>query len=389
MHRPTYPSALYPTSYHPVSYPTSYHPVSYPSLPYPVMRSSPVFVPSTATLPLTVRPASSSSSSSSSSVATIDKNAVILVASATAKNLSKEIVEELLNAGYKVRAFTSDGTKPAIEHLKAIGAEIFVGNLSDYESCVKACTGVAGVIAVLAPSVEASLTSQANLLKAAIECKVQRFIPAQWGFDSEVMRSDGDYCVLSPAVHEFLTKHLIPSGMKYTVIIAGGFMDTWLPILGCLPDEPSPPSRVRLIGKGNVPSFFNADRDIAKVAARAILDPRVVNKTIVADFNFVSQEGIIREWEKVSGKTVQRSYMTRKELDEHITNSQANPAAFFSMLMGQLIRLTFDDFWPQRSLQYKPQPRLRVSQLYPDLVGTTVTQWMQQYHEKTKASNPQ
>lgn len=68
----------------------------------------------------------------------------------------------------------------------------------------------------------------------------------------------------------------------------------------------------------------NAKEDIVTYAAKALTDPRTINKRVIIcpEANKASQNDLIALWEHISGKQVTKNFMSNKELDKQIQGRQ-------------------------------------------------------------------
>ncbi|WP_462267277.1 SDR family NAD(P)-dependent oxidoreductase [Mucilaginibacter sp.] len=108
----------------------------------------------------------------------------ILVAGATG-SLGEKICRELIKRGAAVKAVvrTATANTEKVKELQALGVSIIQIDFSDTASLATACTDVSCVVSALAGLYEAVVTAQSQLLAAAIEAGVPRFIPSDFCTD--------------------------------------------------------------------------------------------------------------------------------------------------------------------------------------------------------------
>jgi len=108
---------------------------------------------------------------------------IILVAGATG-SLGEKICRELQTRGANVRALIRPESNPEkTEALKEAGIETLVVDFSNSSQLAAACSGVSCVVSALAGLKETIVEVQTQLLDAAVEAGVPRFIPSDFCTD--------------------------------------------------------------------------------------------------------------------------------------------------------------------------------------------------------------
>lgn len=108
---------------------------------------------------------------------------IILVAGATG-SLGEKICRELQTRGANVRALIRPESNPEkTEALKEAGIETLVVDFSNSSQLAAACSGVSCVVSALAGLKETIVGVQTQLLDAAVEAGVPRFIPSDFCTD--------------------------------------------------------------------------------------------------------------------------------------------------------------------------------------------------------------
>ncbi len=76
-----------------------------------------------------------------------------------------------------------------------------------------------------------------------------------------------------------------------------------------------------------IAGFSNKREDIAAYVAKTLDDPRTVNKRLIVapPKNRTTQLDLIRTWERVSGQSVKRTYMSAEEIETGIQGVIATP----------------------------------------------------------------
>ncbi|RUS13554.1 hypothetical protein BC937DRAFT_95139, partial [Endogone sp. FLAS-F59071] len=105
---------------------------------------------------------------------------------------------------------------------------------------------------------------------------------------------------------------LYASGLNYTIVNTGGFYQHWVTRLGNLGMGEVGPV-VIVYGEGKQPANFVDIADVASYVARAVVDPRLENKKLWTDNKVATQLEIIEIWEKVTGRQVQKKFVSKEE----------------------------------------------------------------------------
>jgi uncharacterized protein YbjT (DUF2867 family) len=176
--------------------------------------------------------------------------------------------------------------------------EIVKGSLEDYTSLVKACEGMDVVIS----AVGGELIQQVELINAATDTKVQRFIPSDFGLDPGIAGQGS--CLLfdmKAQIHQVVKD----SGLNYTFIYSNGFIELWAYSLGQV-GLMGPPDEVEIYGEGNVKLSVTSVQDIARITIATVDDPRTRNMKLAIVSNVITQAELIQLWEEITGKSIKR-----------------------------------------------------------------------------------
>jgi len=108
---------------------------------------------------------------------------LIVVAGATG-NLGMKICRELIRKGGKVKALVRKGTsQDKLNELQNLGADVVQADMSDHQELTIACAGASCVVSALAGLRDVIVEVQSNLLDAAVNAGVPRFIPSDFCTD--------------------------------------------------------------------------------------------------------------------------------------------------------------------------------------------------------------
>jgi uncharacterized protein YbjT (DUF2867 family) len=205
-------------------------------------------------------------------------NSTVLVAGATGY-LGSEICRQLTEKNKKVKALvrvTSDVNKVA--RLKTLGIETVEGDLKDKDSLKNALRGVSAVISTVSSTLSRQEgdsiqtvddEGQNNLIDAAIRAGVSHFVfisfcimPGEFPLQTAKRKAE---------------KHLMESGLNYTILRPTYFMEVWLsPALGF--DYPN--AKATIYGEGKSRISWIAIKDVASFAVAALDNPAARNKII-------------------------------------------------------------------------------------------------------------
>lgn len=281
----------------------------------------------------------------------------ILLAGPTG-NLGPHLAKALKNNGKDVFALVRPKTMAdpgKILPLKELGVHLVEGDLNDQPSLEKACKGMDAVISAVGGN---EIQLQENLLNAAIKAGVKRFMPSEFGLDP--LACERGTCLLFDAKAGF-QKKLKASGMDYTMFYTNGFMEFWAFGLGELGNSPDS-GHVTVFGSGNVNASMTGLPDIARFTVALLDDPEMKNREARLTTNEMTQEALIRLWEKISDSTVQRMKVTESELNAKIQKAQTE-SDFSTLIPAQLHR----SVWVYGETMHKRPDVLEATRLYPDL----------------------
>lgn len=232
---------------------------------------------------------------------------MILVVGATG-SLGRQVVKKLLHKGESVRAMTRDRSKA--DDLKARGAHIILGDLTDPESLEFAVRGASAVVAAAHSMLgRGSNSSEAvddsghrALIDAAKAAGVHHFVY------TSVVGAAPDHPIDFWRTKSRIERYLTESGMKYTVIRPTAFMEihAW-ELLG---KAVAAGKRVRMFGPGKNPRNFVAADDVASAVVLALRIPELRGQTLeVGGPENLSGRDVIATFEKVSGRRAKVSAM--------------------------------------------------------------------------------
>jgi uncharacterized protein YbjT (DUF2867 family) len=207
--------------------------------------------------------------------------------------------ETLLAGGHSVRAIVRDKAKGA--RLAALGAELFVADLSDQAALSAAVRGARGVFLLSPPDLGAKdfIGERQRLTGRQIETLTAAKVPHVVFLSSvgaQLPRGTGP--ILSAHNAE---EQLRASGLAATFVRAAYFVENWGAVANAVRTD------------GVLPSFIAADQrvpavatvDIGKTVAQALLDgPRGVRVIELSGPQDVSPNDVAAAFSRISGKPV-------------------------------------------------------------------------------------
>jgi nucleoside-diphosphate-sugar epimerase len=195
-----------------------------------------------------------------------DNNNLIVLAGATGA-LGNRIAVHLLNAGAKVRALVRSGTPVSdVKKLHELGARTVTVDFSDLSELTSACTGGACVVSALSGLRDVIVDLQSNLLKAAVDSGVPRFIPSDYCIDyTKLFAGHNRNLDVRREFMEIADK----APIRVTSILNGMFMDL---LTGQAPVILFKIRRIFFWGNDNQLMDFTTMDDTASFTAAAALD---------------------------------------------------------------------------------------------------------------------
>jgi uncharacterized protein YbjT (DUF2867 family) len=243
---------------------------------------------------------------------------MILVVGATGL-LGGRIVRKLLDQGKDVRILVRpdspceelalQGMATSAQSLIEAGAKPVSGDLKDYASLEKAVEGVDTVLTTAVSTLRdfdlenVDLKGTKNLIDAARNAGVKHFI-----YTSAII-SDPNSSVPLPKIKGLCEQYLIESGLPYTILAPGIFMEIWIPMVVGMPLKAGMP--VSLFGKGENRHSYVAIDDVASFGAAAVDNPKAMNQKILiggpASYSWTEVVGFVG---KALGKKLPINYLS-------------------------------------------------------------------------------
>jgi len=223
-------------------------------------------------------------------------------------NLGSAVARRLLADGYPVRALVRSPEKG--ETLRALGAEIVIGDLREPASLSRACQGAEQVVAaahsMLGRGRDASkfvdLQGHKDLIDVAVAAGVQHFVY------TSIYPCSGFDCVPFFRMKQQVEGYLQASDLPHTIVRPTAFMESHAeqfigkPILET--------GKVSLFGRGDNPRNFVAAEDVAQVIVMALADPALRGGVVdVGGPENLANMDVVRLYERLAGRPARVSHV--------------------------------------------------------------------------------
>jgi uncharacterized protein YbjT (DUF2867 family) len=244
-------------------------------------------------------------------------------------NLGPAILNALLAKSYAVTVFS----RTTSSYAPPTGVKLVKTDLT-VESLTKELKGQDAVVSVVA---SAALLSQKTIIDAAIAAGVSRFIPSEFGSDTQVpgilehVPIFGHKLEVLAYLDEAVKKN---PGFSYTAIANGGFFD-WGLAVGFLGID-AKAKKATLYDEGNT-LFGTTNLATVGVAVAAVLSKpkETENKYLYISDAIVSQKSLLEAFEKQTGSKFEVSYKSSAEVTKQ--GWEALNAGDFNAALGLII----------------------------------------------------
>ena len=220
---------------------------------------------------------------------------VTVLAGATGR-LGGLIARSLRDRGARVRAIVRPGTAPGKAlHLRQSGVAIAEADYGDGEQLARACEGGSCVVSALAGLRDVIVDAQTQLLEAAVDAGVRRFIPSDFAIDFYKMPDGGNRNL--DLRREFGAR-LDAARISATSVLNGMFADL---LTGQAPFIVGRIRRVVYWEDADQPMDFTTIQDTAAYTAAAALD-RLTPRFLRIAGDVVTARDLAEIASSVSGK---------------------------------------------------------------------------------------
>ncbi|MBH8578342.1 aromatic alcohol reductase [Nostocaceae cyanobacterium CENA369] len=260
----------------------------------------------------------------------------VMVAGATGM-LGTKIVSALLDKGnIDVRAMvrslndSNAENRQKIEAMKAKGAAIALGDVMQPQTLLPTCAGVDVVVSAIGNS-EVTVPGQKNLIDAAKQQGVKRFIPSDYSVDYRKLDyGDNDNLDKRKDVFEYLQL----MGLEYTLVLNGMFMD----FIAYMPLFDLEHQTFQYWGDGEMPMDFTTTDDTAKYVAEAVSDPGLANTALEVAGDTLTPKQFKATYEAATGtKLTEKQLGSVADFQAWITAKKASASSLEEYVYHQYI----------------------------------------------------
>ena len=225
----------------------------------------------------------------------------ILIAGATGM-MGMKIGHALVDKpGVTIRLLVRN-THKARQKLKDLikaGAQLIQGDLNEPKSLDAACQGVDAIISTVQGDHDVIVTGQLDLLRAAEQAGVRRFIPSDYAFDSFRLDEGDNY---NADLRRAFATMLQQSSVSHTFVFNGAFTEVELTPWGTLFDEQK--TTFSYYGDGNTPFDITTTDDTALYVAEVVRDPAYQNKIFRIAGDILTAKQFLQTYRDVTGKPI-------------------------------------------------------------------------------------
>jgi uncharacterized protein YbjT (DUF2867 family) len=260
------------------------------------------------------------------------KTTTILLAGATG-NLGRLIAHYLLqNPALSLSVLVRDADSAKAKALQQEGANLVVADLTDKTALVEATRGQNIVISALSGGPDVLLDGQLNLLEAARQNKVGRFVASDYSSDfTQLAYGDNVNMDMRKQVFEAIQQ----SGIGYTVFLNGAFTEVFAsPFFGTINETGG---TVNFWGDGQQLLDLTTLPDTARYIADAVLDPATLNQIVSIAGDEITMTDVAATLANQTGRPFDQIVNgTTDDLAQQInTIRNQNPANVFAYVFHQ------------------------------------------------------
>uniref|UniRef100_A0ACD5XWM2 Uncharacterized protein n=1 Tax=Avena sativa TaxID=4498 RepID=A0ACD5XWM2_AVESA len=277
-------------------------------------------------------------------------------------NIGRHLVTASLDAGHPTAVLV----RPS-----AVASPPTPGDMNDHGSLVAAMRQHGEVvICAVGQGRPLELDGQLNIIQAIQEAGcVKRFVPSEFGCDVEHAEQ-----TLEPAKSMMESKLRVRQvirevGIPHTIICSNWAIGLLLSGL----NENGPLSTgVNIFGDETTQAIFLDEKDMSRLAIRAVEDPRTLDKVLYVrpPTNVCSFGQLVHLLEKKTGKTLERNYVSEQELAKKIQEAPFPLNFQLAMVHSTLVHAgSFMD-------TFDASVGVEAAQLYPDVQFVTVEEYL-------------
>ncbi len=263
------------------------------------------------------------------------ETSTVMVAGATGF-LGKEICQQLRAKNLSVKAMVRNTTSlDKIEKLTRLGVQVVYGDLRNKEELSRTLHGVTTVISTVS-SMPFSFKPGENDIHLVDEMGVINLIDASKSagvihfiYTSFSKNIDLDFPLRN--AKRKVEKHLQNSGLTYTILRPGCFMEVWLT---AAVGFDALNGKVNLCGAGTNPLAYIAIKDVAKFSVGSISNPASTNAILeLGGPQNISQLDAVKIFEEVLNTKIEVNHIPEEGLQAGLNSGADDMQKSFSGLM--------------------------------------------------------
>jgi len=203
------------------------------------------------------------------------------------------------------------------------GATKVFASYDDPESLKKALQGVDLVVSTLGGPLN---TTQTPLIKAAKEAKVKRFVPSEFGYSLTQMP---EYPFVQ--AKKDARKDLVALGLEHVFVVTGYFYEYTAYAIDW------EKGTISQGGDGSQEFYGTALADIGRLVPDIVTNPKAANREVILAGFIGNYEQVAKEAEALSGKKLQRNWVSAAELHKKAASPNIMEAIFalLSLLVAE------------------------------------------------------
>ena len=214
--------------------------------------------------------------------------------------------------------------------MKAKGVTIVEGDVMKPETLLPACSGVDVVVSAIGNN-EVTVPGQKNLIDAAKQQSVKRFIPSDYSVDYRKLDyGDNHNLDMRKEVFEYLQQ----SGLEYTLVLNGMFTEsvTYMPMFDLKNQI------FQYWGDGEMPMDLTTTDDTAKYVAAAVSDPDLANTALEVAGDTLTPKQLKATYEAATGTQLTEKHLgSIAEMKAWIADKKASASSIEEYVYDQYI----------------------------------------------------
>lgn len=261
----------------------------------------------------------------------------------------------------QLRLLVRPGSRDKVAELERRGAKVVEGALGagDAAALASLCEGASTLVSAVQGGPDVIIEGQAELLRAAREAGVGRFVPSDYSLD--LFEVKPGRIPTSEMRRQFaLIADSERGDVEVVHVLNGIFLDREV-LFGFLRVIDLEAGTAYVWGDGDQPMDWTTYADTARYTAKVAVDPQPVPRVFSVAGDVVDFHGLVRAYESASGKTLRVERLgSLADLDARIDALQrADPADVYAYLPLMYYRSVLDGEGKLTDLMNDRYPAIR------------------------------